>query len=152
MEENTVFILRLLAACIFLWMAALPDQRSQRIPIWIPGVFLAAAIGANLFRARSFAGWEIGRGALPGAVLLLFSLLLRGKLGEGDGICLAVCGLLTGAEAAVMILEAALILAAITGCAGIWTGKWKAGDRIAFVPFLAAATSLMLIGGALKLL
>ena len=94
-------------------MAALPDQRSKRIPVWIPGVFFAAAAGANLFDHSFISKWELWAGAVPGALLLLLSIVLKGKIGEGDGICLAVCGLFTGITAAVMIAETALLMAAL---------------------------------------
>jgi prepilin signal peptidase PulO-like enzyme (type II secretory pathway) len=88
---------------------------------------------------------------VPGALLLLLSFTLRGKIGEGDGICLAVCGLFTGIKAAVAIAEMALIMAALICAIGALTGRRKAGDRIAFIPFLAAAGSLLLSAGALSL-
>ena len=85
-------------------------------------------------------------------MLLILSFLLKGKLGEGDGICLAVYGLFTGIAAAVMAAEAALVLAALTGGFRLWTGRWKAGDRFAFLPFLAAAGSLILLAGVSRAL
>ena len=128
--------IRLLAACIFLWTAAVPDLRSGRIPLWIPGAFFAAA-AADLLRYSSSAGWELWTGAAPGAILMILSFLLRGKLGEGDGLCLAVCGLFTG-------LTPAVVITALTGGVCLLTGKWEAGDRIPFIPFIAAAASLIL--------
>ena len=82
-------------------------------------------------------------------LLLILSFLLRGEIGEGDGICLAVCGLFTGIMAAVVIAEIALVMAALTCAIGTLTGKRKAGDRIAFIPFLASAGSILLIADAL---
>ena len=135
--------IRLLTACIFLWTAAVPDLRSRRIPLWIPGAFFAAA-AADLLRYSSSAGWELWTGAAPGAILMILSFLLRGKLGEVDGLCLAVCGLFTGLTPAVVITETAMVLAALTGGVCLLTGKWEAGDRIPFIPFIAAAASLIL--------
>ena len=94
--------------------------------------------------------WELWAGAVPGALLLLLSIVLKGKIGEGDGICLAVCGLFTGITAAVMIAETALLMAALVCSIGVWTGRRKAGDRIAFIPFLASSASLLLIEAALS--
>ena len=144
------YITRFLCACVFLWMAALPDLRTKRIPMWIPGIFFAAAAGANLFEHGFISKWELWAGAVPGVLLLLLSLGLKEKIGEGDGICLAVCGLFTGVRAAVLIAETALVMAALICMIGTWTGRRKAGDRIAFIPFLAAAASLLLITSALS--
>jgi leader peptidase (prepilin peptidase)/N-methyltransferase len=130
-------------------MAAVPDLRSKRIPVWIPGLFFAASVAAELFEAGCSAKLEFWAGAVPGALLLLLSLILRGRIGEGDGICLMVCGLFTGVRAALLISEMALVMAALTCMIGVFTGKRKAGDRIAFIPFLASAGSLFLIAGVL---
>ena len=144
------YITRFLCACVFLWMAALPDLRTKRIPMWIPGIFFAAAAGANLFEHGFISKWELWAGAVPGVLLLLLSLGLKEKIGEGDGICLAVCGLLTGITASVMIAEMALLMAALVCSIGVWTGRRKAGDRIAFIPFLASSASLLLVAAALS--
>ena len=46
---------------------------------------------------------------------------------------------------AVLLSEIALAAAALHGGIAILAGKKKAGDRIAFVPYLAAAESLLLV-------
>ena len=51
---------------------------------------------------------------------------------------------MTGLTHAVILAETALILAAAAGTICIWTGRKKAEEKIAFVPFLAAAQSLIL--------
>ena len=141
------YMVRLAASCLFLWMAAVPDLKSQKIPIRIPALFLAAALAADLFWPSGIPKRELLSGAVPGAVLLLLSFLL---LGEGDGICLLVSGLLTGIVSAVMIAEVALVMAAAAGCFWIRTGRKDARDRIAFVPCLAAAQSLLLFAEAVR--
>ena len=45
---------RLLAASAFLWTAAVPDLRTKKIPLWIPAVFLPAALAADLFLCLAF--------------------------------------------------------------------------------------------------
>ena len=144
------YIVRIAAGCVFLWTAAIPDIRSQRIPILIPACFAAAALAANLFLPTGIGERELWAGALPGAVLCLLCFLLKGKLGEGDGICLLVSGIMTGLTLAVMLAEAALVLASIAGCFCIWTKRRKAGDKIPFIPFLAAAQSLILAAEMIK--
>lgn len=142
-------VTRLLCACLFLWTAAVPDLRSKRIPLWIPGIFFTAAVAADLLEPGGSSKWELWAGAAPGALLLILSLVFRGRIGEGDGICLIVCGLFTGIRAAVVIAETALVMAALICLISVVTGKRKAGDRIAFIPFLASAGSLFLIAGML---
>ena len=135
MREYTV---RLAAGCLFLWMAAVPDLKTREIPARIPASFAAAALAANLFLPTGIDRLELWAGALPGAVFWLLSFLFKGKIGEGDGICLLVSGLMSG------LTPAALILAAMAGGIGMWTKQRRAGDKIPFIPFLAAAQSLLL--------
>lgn len=136
-------MIRLAAACFFLWIAAVPDLKTRRIPLWIPGAFAPAAVAADLTVSGGISAAEIWAGAIPGVVLLILSFLLRGRIGEGDGLCLGVCGLITGFFNAVVIAETALLLASLISAAGLLTGKRRAGDRIAFVPFLAAASTML---------
>lgn len=147
MREHMV---RLAAGCVFLWTAAVPDIRAQSIPVWIPVSFAAAATAADLYLPSCIERSELWAGALPGAVLLFLCLLLKGKLGEGDGICLLVSGLLTGLVPAVVLAETALVLAAAAGGFCILTKRKKAGDRIAFIPFLAAAQTLILAASVIR--
>lgn len=147
MRENFV---RLAAGCVFLWTAAVPDIRAQSISVWIPVPFAAAALAADFLLPSCIERTELWAGALPGAVLLLISRLLKGKLGEGDGICLLVSGLLTGVVPAVVLAETALVLAAAAGGFCILTKRKKAGDRIAFIPFLAAAQTLILAAAVIN--
>ena len=146
------YAVRSAAACLFLWLAAVPDIRSQRIPVLIPASFAAAAAAANLFLPACVDGRELWAGALPGAFLLLLSCAMKGKIGEGDGICLLVSGLLTGPVQAVVLTETALVLSAAAGGFCLLIKRKEAGDRIAFIPFLAAAQTLIfaaqLIGAA----
>lgn len=141
MREYTV---RLAAGCLFLWMAAVPDLKTREIPARIPASFAAAALAANLFLPTGIDRLELWAGALPGAVFWLLSFLFKGKIGEGDGICLLVSGLMSGLTPAVLLAETALILAAMAGGIGMWTKQRRAGDKIPFIPFLAAAQSLLL--------
>lgn len=141
MEQNTI---RLLAATLFLWTVAIPDFRTKRIPVWLPAVFFLLAVLADLRFPFGMRRQELWAGAIPGVFLLLLSLPAKGKIGEGDGICLLVCGLFTGITQAVLIAEAALVLAATAGMICVLTKTLRAEDRIPFVPFLAIASTLLL--------
>ena len=142
MRENTV---RQLTACIFLWLSAVPDLRTKRIPVWIPAVFLLAAAAADALLPSVSDRRELWAGAVPGAILLMLSFLSRGKIGEGDGICLLVCGLLTGITQTVLIAEIALLLAAAAGAILLLTKRCRAKDQIPFLPFLAAASTVLVL-------
>ena len=157
-------LIRLFAASIFLWTAAVPDLRTRRIPVWIPAVFLPVAAAADLLgvflpgtgpfpcflAASGLFSPAMGRrdlfaGAVPGLVLLLISVVSGGKIGEGDGICLLVCGLFVGITVAVQITEIALLLILPAGALLFMTRRFGAEDRLPFVPFLAAASTMLMV-------
>ena len=56
---------RLLILCVFWWMAAVPDLKSKAIPVWIPIVFLLAAVTADLFLPTSIDKKILWSGAAP---------------------------------------------------------------------------------------
>ena len=141
MKEGTA---RLLAASIFLWTAAVPDLRTKRIPVWIPAVHIPAAIAWDLFSSAA-ERHELWMGAVPGSLLLLLSLLSGGKIGEGDGICLLICGLYVGAAKTILIAETALMTAAAAGTVLLFIKRCRADERLPFVPFLAAWSTILLL-------
>ena len=138
-------LIRLLAASIFLWTAAVPDLRTGRIPVWIPAVFRPVAAASGLFNPAAAGRREFLAGAVPGLAFLLISAVSGGKIGEGDGICLLVCGLFVGITGAVQITEIALLLILPAGALLFMTRRFGAEDRLPFVPFLAAASTILMV-------
>lgn len=137
---------RLLILCVFWWMAAVPDLRSKAIPVWIPIVFLLAAVTADLFLPTSIDKKILWSGAAPGGILLLLTLVSKRKIGEGDGLCLLTGGLIAGIGRILVILEGALVLVSLTGIFMIAAKRGRAEDRIAFLPFLAVSAGFAFLG------
>lgn len=137
---------RLLILCVFWWMAAVPDLKSKAIPVWIPIVFLLAAVTADLFLPTSIDKKILWSGAAPGGILLLLTLVSKRKIGEGDGLCLLTGGLITGIGRILVILEGALVLVSLTGIFMIAAKRGRAEDRIAFLPFLAVSAGFAFLG------
>ena len=137
---------RLLILCVFWWMAAVPDLKSKAIPVWIPSVFLLAAVTADLFLPTSIDKKILWSGAAPGGILLLLTLVSKRKIGEGDGFCLLTGGLIAGIGRILVILEGALVLVSLTGIIMIVAKRGRAEDRIAFLPFLAVSAGFAFLG------
>ena len=137
---------RLLILCVFWWMAAVPDLKSKAIPVWIPIVFLLAAVTADLFLPTSIDKKILWSGAAPGGILLLLTLVSKRKIGEGDGFCLLTGGLIAGIGRILVILEGALVLVSLTGIFMIAAKRGRAEDRIAFLPFLAVSAGFAFLG------
>ena len=137
---------RLLILCVFWWMAAVPDLKSKAIPVWIPIIFLLAAVTADLFLPTSIDKKILWSGAAPGGILLLLTLVSKRKIGEGDGLCLLTGGLIAGIGRILVILEGALVLVSLTGIIMIAAKRGRAEDRIAFLPFLAVSAGFAFLG------
>ena len=142
MDEQTI---RLGAACAFLWAAAVPDHKTRRIPICIIAVFLVAVLAADLWTGGGLVKREYWTGAMPGLLFLLLSFGTRGAVGEGDGLCILACGMCTGLYEIIPILTGALWLSVLIGAVTLLTGRGKEEREIAFIPLLAAASSLRLV-------
>ena len=104
-----------------------------------------AVIAADLWTGGGRIKREYWEGAVPGALFLLLSFGTRGAVGEGDGLCILACGMCTGLYEMIPILTGALWLSVLVGAAGLLTGFSKEKREIAFIPLLAAASTLQLI-------
>lgn len=141
-------LIRMGGTCLFLWSAAVPDIRTKRIPLRGIVLFTAAVAAGNLVMPTDLAGCPLWVGVIPGAVMLLLSLIFKGELGEGDGICVMACGFCTGLDEIIPILEGALLLCAAFGGYRILSRKIcseQSEDKLAFIPFLAISSSIRLI-------
>jgi leader peptidase (prepilin peptidase)/N-methyltransferase len=136
---------RLLVLCVFWWTAAVSDLRSKMIPIYLPVFFFAAAVVTNVCLPTSIDPKQLWTGAVPGGLLLLLSFVLKGKIGEGDGICLLAGGIWTGISYILIILEGALVLVSLTGMILIAARRGKADEHIPFLPFLAGSASMIFL-------
>lgn len=136
---------RLLVLCVFWWTAAVSDLRSKMIPIYLPVFFFAAAVVTNLCLPTSIDPKQLWTGAVPGGLLLLLSFVLKGKIGEGDGICLLAGGIWTGISYILIILEGALVLISLTGMILIAARRGTTDERIPFLPFLAVSVSMIFL-------
>ena len=121
-----------------LCLAAATDLKSRTISKGFLLIFMLLGILWRLFSERPFS--ETLLAMLPGAVLLFFSRITAGEIGEGDGWFFVVSGLfLNWREAAVLFLSG-LMLCGVYGlfvlAAGAACGKDMRKKRLPFLPFL----------------
>jgi len=84
---------------------------------------------------------------IPGFVMLFFSFVSRGSIGQGDGILLMILGLYLGTAATVRIIVYSVFLSAFYALY-LYFGKNKGKDyEMPFVPFLLAAFLLDILWG-----
>lgn len=139
-----LIVLSMLTAC------SREDILYRRICIRWLAYFAAAGIFCQ-FVAKKQLFPELLLGLVPGFAILIFSVLSRGSIGQGDGMILMVVGICLGAAATMRIIVYAVFVSAV--CAlFLYFGKKKDRDyEMPFVPFLLAAflSDMVLEGGGI---
>lgn len=109
------------------------------LPIYLSGII---GIAGLLFTSKEQVISSL-LGAGIGFWLFIFSKLLGGSIGEGDGLLLMSTGLLLGIKENVALFVIALFLACLFSILLILWKKAKACTTIPFVPFLLLAYAVM---------
>lgn len=139
-------------ALVYLAIGGVQDIRTRTVPhrYLLAGMLLAAAaVGVQGYRegtaviANLFA-------AVPGVLLLALSWITRGEIGVGDGICVAIAGLLIGTPMIYLMLMLSLLFSSICAAGLLVTRRGTRHSRMPWLPFLAAglAVSMWIWGGA----
>ena len=128
-----------------LFILSLWDIRTKKIP-----VVLTVLWGVLLFGCRVCRGLDpvmAAAGMIPGAVILVLSVLSNGKIGLGDGLVLCALGAGFGTEAMVVILSGAFGLAALGAVALIVFQKAGRNREMPFLPYVFAGYVVCMITG-----
>lgn len=138
-----------------LYPIAWEDAREKKIPNrWL--LYLLVGRGF-LFLAETIcfpamlienAGFLLFGGLVSGAVFLLAYVVSRHAIGMGDVKLIALIGLFLGFRVTYFVMLAALILSAVYGGVMVLRKKKSVKDEIAFGPFVAAGTLMVLLIGA----
>lgn len=128
-------MIRDLSMLVFLGFNAWEDWRKRKISL--TSIVLASFIGA-LFYAGGSMEWTYRQilAFLPGAFLLLWSYLTRGKVGIGDGLIVLEMGLYMPLDEITAVFSAALMGAAVYSGILYMKGHRNKDLCIPFVPFL----------------
>lgn len=130
---------------ICLWVLSISDIRTKTIPGWAAPAFgIAMGILHLILSDLTFPSFLAG--LIPGAVLVILSLVFRSSLGTGDGLVVLACGAALGLEREFAALCAALIFCAVFCIVLLILKRAQRSDCLPFLPFLAAAHTVMLIG------
>lgn len=101
--------MKILNIC-YLLVNAWTDGKERVIDIRCTILYFIVSSIILLYQKESFLWF----GLLPGLVLMLLSIFYRKQIGIGDGIMVAVIGLVVGLKEILMILQIGFF------CAGIW--------------------------------
>lgn len=118
------------------------DIRWKKLPV---ALLLVGGIGGILCLISDNVAAGIGAvflngmvGILPGAGILLLSLLTEKKVGSGDGFVLMVLGLLQGISMVLLVFCVGLFLQSLWAVVLLVAKKADRQTCIPFVPFLLA--------------
>lgn len=133
----------LLLTCLFVTALSVSDLWTRTIPGWVCPAFAAASgILHLILKDLSLPGYLAG--LLPGAVLLVLSLIFRASLGTGDGLVVMACGAALGPGRVIAAMTAALVLCAAVCVFLLIRKRVRRSDSLPFLPFLAVSHIIML--------
>lgn len=119
----------------FLYLCAREDYKSRKL--WIPRFLIFGSTGiVEFFFQRPFSFGSLLTGVGIGLVILLFSYISRGMIGQGDGWLFCVTGIYSGGNRNLVLLILSGWLCAGYILIGILRKKYRRKDKIAFAPFV----------------
>ncbi len=127
------------------------DHREKRIPN--VSLVSLALIRALLLIAEAFLypaamaenlGFTLMGGLVSGGVMFFAYVISRHEIGMGDVKLFALAGIYLGTSVTYILIMVSLILAALYGVIKIARRRLKAKDEIAFAPFVAISTFIVL--------
>lgn len=148
-------IVRYLMLLAVLYPIALEDAREKTIPNrWLVyilvcrGALFAAEIVCFPDLAIENIKFTLFGGAVSGIIFFAAYVLSRHAIGMGDVKLITVIGMCLGFRATYMVMIVSLIFSAFYGGVMVLRKKKSMKDEIAFAPFLAAGTLIVLLIGA----
>ena len=129
-----MLLLREVIFYIYGLVSAFEDVKHRSIGVLSGG--LAFAIGTALFFITGGKPADFLLSLIPGALILIMSVLSRGRIGLGDAMFISVSGVFMGMEKTVCIVMAAWFACAITG---LFACLWRfvsGGFKTMSIPFV----------------
>jgi prepilin signal peptidase PulO-like enzyme (type II secretory pathway) len=127
-----------------LFLMAMHDIRSLRVPNLIVYPALVFGVAASLTLGRSDAAEALLGGALAFLMMVVVVIIGRGAMGFADVKVGCLCGIVVGLGGVLPMLAIAFISAACVAGLLLVLRIRKPKDAIAFTPFLVAATAFSL--------
>lgn len=123
---------------------SLEDIKSRQITVMVTlGSALAGLICHLVYQSHSI--YSMLGGMVFGGLILLFSVLSKGKIGQGDGIVFMLTGLYLGVEKNLALMLLSFVLAGCWAFLLIIFLHRDKKEKIPFIPFLFLAYLLILV-------
>lgn len=122
---------------IFIGVEAAVDYRKKSISAVCSIIMLVGMAACVMI--YGYTDWKnLLCGMLPGAAVVILSIISGQAVGSGDGMILMVIGAVRGAYEAVMVLMFAGLAASVIMLVLLMARKVKKKSTIAFIPYLLA--------------
>lgn len=123
--------------CGFLGLLSLEDIKRQEISFWLLGA--AAGTGLIVLAGQTFSGWaDLGFRLIPGALLLLFAVLSKGKVGTGDGMVFLMIGLYCSVGQVIGLMAGSFLTSCVVAVVLTVVKRKGKTDTFPFVPCIFA--------------
>ena len=125
-------------AGVWLLILAFEDWRhkSVNIVILLSGGLMLMVLSAVGVIMTSQPVWKWIAGVLPGAFLLLISMVKEKTIGSADGVAISFLGITFGFWECMNLLLCSLGITCLLTAPFLLFGKLKKEDRLPFLPFL----------------
>lgn len=134
------------AVGVMLSICALEDAFTGKIHVWYPAVCMVFGVCIYIME-DSLTPSEFWLGALVGLIVMALAAISGGRLGNGDGLIAAACGMCLGWEMLLVLLFGSMALFLAVGVVGILWMKWNGKRKLPFVPFMWAAYMVICLFG-----
>ena len=119
----------------FYGLTAIDDIRTKKVKVLEIVIFGLAGVLLNfIYKPHSF--MSLAGGVMVGALLYVFSVLTKEKIGKGDALIIMVSGLYLGFMNTVILLWLSSLIAAVSGLIVVKRNSSTKDVEIPFVPFL----------------
>lgn len=138
------------ALCLLLGALAVADRNKGKIPLWPIAAVLC--IGILNLHMQHYRDWRNVLGGMGvGAVLLLLSKAINGRIGAGDGLVIMAVGIFAGLRSTLFCICAAFFLASFGALFLLCVKRAGKDHKMPFIPYIFAAyilTVCMQTGGS----
>lgn len=128
--DNTYRIVLL----ILLLYSAYTDIKTKEI-MMVP-VYACILMGLLRLATNNSEWLKVIYGLIPGMLMLLFSFVSKGAIGEGDAYLFVAVGMLQGFRMAMDVMIISFLIAAVFSIGSLLLRKIKKSETIAFAPFV----------------
>lgn len=131
---------------IILALFSYMDIKTKQLPgIWLGVGILISSAAAVVNGLQDGGPWPIFAGMLPGVLMTLLALAMKGNLGCGDGMVLIIIGNIAGVKWCLLIMLLAVFLSFLFSCLLLAAFGKHRDYCFPFVPFYFCSAAFIFL-------